>query len=322
MTVIQTKAALLEQGWAKELINHYSQDLNRQSDFRIGSPSFLRFWSQSQRWMFPRERLTALLNLMAMPSELTGIVAENQALVAKISMDLAPDANFWYDLAALVDQAFPRDGLAHLGELERRLHQFRYLISSHQAQYIRHHFKSDEMTDQEALALFLRGKRQAHCFGKGDYSFKESARLHNKLTIRDGKITYPDNQPSVNIKVLMGFHTEFILDSQGHFLNEVDVDQVTESGVINGASFNYGKGGKRHFQLDVAPVGPHDPAFRKKIKRGFYAPNRSRSWSLFTTGDYAKSYFNPKGVYSLNQESRQKKVHQAIKEFKATLKQL
>mgnify|MGYP002225669906 FL=1 len=37
----------------------------------------------------------------------------------------------------------------------------------------------------------------------------------------------------------MGFHTEFILDSQGRFANEIDPQGTNHNGIINGASFNY-----------------------------------------------------------------------------------
>ena len=34
----------------------------------------------------------------------------------------------------------------------------------------------------------------------------------------------------------MAFHTEFILDSNGHFANEIDPQGQTHNGIINGAS--------------------------------------------------------------------------------------
>ncbi len=86
---------------------------------------------------------------------------------------------------------------------------------------------------------------------------------------------YPDETPSVNLKILLYNRIEFILDSQGNFLNEVDAEKVTESGVVNGASFNYGNF-KRHWQLDVEPVQPHDPAFRNRMTKGFRSPNKLR----------------------------------------------
>lgn len=62
-------------------------------------------------------------------------------------------------MASLVDQAFPARTLGEVGDLERRLHQFRYVISSQQAQYIRNYYKQEEMTDGQALAIFLRAKK-------------------------------------------------------------------------------------------------------------------------------------------------------------------
>ena len=72
--------------------------------------------------------------------------------------------------------------------------------------------------------------------------------------------------PVLILKILLYNRIEFILDSQGNFLNEVDAEKVTESGVVNGASFNYGNF-KRHWQLDVEPVQLHDPAFRNRMTK-------------------------------------------------------
>ena len=41
-------------------------------------------------------------------------------------------------------------------------------------------------------------------------------------------------------QVLLNFHTEYIFDQAGHFLNEVDPVEISENGIVNGASFNYG----------------------------------------------------------------------------------
>ncbi|WP_242258485.1 DUF3114 domain-containing protein [Streptococcus thoraltensis] len=316
MTMIVTKEELRQQGWAEVLLVHFNEAITEGVDLTVGGHFFNRFWKKSQTLMSPKERLEAFLNLINMPSELVGKVRENKQLVQKISLDLAPDAPFWYDLAALVAKAFPESSLAQAGDLERRLHQFRYIISSHQAQFVRKHFKKTGMTDRDALAFYLKDKKRAKLFCKGDYTLRESSRLHNKIAIQDGQVIYPDQECSANIKVLMGFHTEFILDSKGNFLNENDAEVVTENGIVNGASFNYGTKGKRHWQLDVDPVRRHDPMFRKQVTRGFRAPNRRRHWLVMVKEDYERSYFNAKGKYSINQTSRQKLVAREVRRFK------
>lgn len=107
-----------------------------------------------------------------------------------------------------------------------------------------------------------------------DYTLLDSARLHNKLKIEGEKVIFPDQELSYNIKVLLWFHTEFILDNKGFFLNEIDGEVVTEKGIVNGASFNYGTDGPRHWDLDVDPIRHHDPNFRREVAKGFQSPSR------------------------------------------------
>ncbi|MGT2832765.1 DUF3114 domain-containing protein [Streptococcus halotolerans] len=321
MTMINTKEDLRQQGWPDALLSIFNEAIEEGIDLTVGEPFFNRFWANSQWFMSPKERLEAFLNVIRMPSDLVGEARENKQLVQKISLDLAPDDPFWYEFAALVAKAFPESSLAQAGDLERRLHQFRYIISSHQAQFVREHFKKRGMTDRDALALYLKDKKRETLFCKGDYTLSESSRLHNKIAIQKGQIAYPDQEPSANIKVLMGFHTEFILDSKGCFLNENDAEVVTENGIVNGASFNYGTKGKRHWQLDVDPVRRHDPMFRKQITRAFRAPNRRRNWLFKVKEDYDRSYFNAKGKYSVDQLSRQQLVSKEVKRFKKEIRQ-
>lgn len=315
-----TQEELLEQGWSKQLLSLFDEDIAAQSQLTVGLPLFKRLWQRSAILMVPKERLRAFLNLIAMPSELTGKRQQNQRLVDKFSMTLSPDDPFWYDFASLVSRVFPEDCLSQSGQLQRRVHQLRYIISSHQAQYVRRHFKQTGMTDGDALACYLKGKKRQHLWCRGEYSVDASARLHNKIALRKGDIRYPDDRLSANIKILIGFHTEFILDSQGNFLNETDYETITESGIVNGASFNYGTEGKRHWQLDVDPVRRHDPLFRQEMTRHFRAPNRSRRWPCRQGGDYDLSYFNPRGKYSYHQQSSYQRVKQAAKAFKQAVK--
>lgn len=228
----------------------------------IGSKAFSSLWKEWQKEYQPLQVLKLLLAYIEMPEDLSGEIEETQRLLSYFDPDLAPHDAFWKDVARLVDLAFPDDSLSKNVSIERQIHQLRYLISSQQAQYVRTHYKKPGMTDKEALAVYLRWK---------PFTMFDQGRLHQKVSICDGKAVYPDGIPSVNLKILLYNRIEFILDSQGNFLNEVDVEQVTESGVVNGASFNYGNF-KRHWQLDVEPVQPHDPDFRNRMTRAFVHP--------------------------------------------------
>nr|WP_282917226.1 DUF3114 domain-containing protein [Streptococcus canis] len=287
-------------------------------DSRLGSSSFWLVWPIEKQEKNSKELLTFLLDLVEMPMELSGQLQDTQALLAHFSPDLAPDHLFWKELAHLVNQAFPDKSLGKEGDLERRLHQFRYVISSQQAQYIRCHYKEGDMTDGQALALFLRTKKGPSLWHRSsDYSLMDSARLHNKLKIEEDKVIFPDQELSYNIKVLLWFHTEFILDSKGFFLNEIDGEVVTEKGIVNGASFNYGTKGSRHWDLDVAPTRRHDPKFRREVIRGFRSPTRVfRRLFKNQQDDFHLSYFNAKGLYSLNHKSSFAMVKQAARQFK------
>jgi len=93
---------------------------------------------------------------------------------------------------------------------------------------------------------------------------------------------------------LLNFHTEYILDQAGRFLNEVDPVEVSENGIVNGASFNYGLArGRTHKDLDIDPVKAWDPAFRKQVlyRQGvrYLAPKNDRS---------VEGYWSRKGVFA------------------------
>ena len=164
------------------------------------------------------------------------------------------------------------------------------------------------MTDKEALAVYLRWK---------PFTMFDQGRLHQKISFCDGKGIYPDGIPSVNLKILLYNRVEFILDSQGNFLNEVDEEQVTESGVVNGASFNYGNF-KRHWQLDVEPVQPHDPDFRNRMTKGFRSPNKLRKkLGRKEPEHFDKSFYNPNGIYAQSHRSLANDVKRQARLFLA-----
>ena len=274
----------------------------------IGSKAFYSLWKEWQKEYQPLQVLKLLLAYIEMPEDLSGETEETQRLLSYFDPDLAPHDAFWKDVVRLVDLAFPEDSLSKKFSIERQIHQLRYLISSQQAQYVRTHYKKTGMTDKEALAVYLRWK---------PFTMFDQGRLHQKISFCDGKGIYPDGIPSVNLKILLYNRVEFILDSQGNFLNEVDEEQVTESGVVNGASFNYGNF-KRHWQLDVEPVQPHDPDFRNRMTRGFRSPNKlKKRWGQQVPEQFDKSFYNPKGIYAQSHRSLANDVKRQARLFLA-----
>ena len=242
----------------------------------IGSKAFRNLWEDWQRDYQPLQVLKLLLAYIGMPEDLSGELEETQHLLSYFDPDLAPHDSFWKDVVKLVDLAFPGDSLSKNASIERQIHQLRYLISSQQAQYVRTHYKKPGMTDKEALAVYLRWK---------PFTMFDQGRLHQKISICDGKAVYPDGIPSVNLKILLYNRIEFILDSQGNFLNEVDVEQVQ----------------------------PHDPDFRNRMTRGFRSPNKlKKRWGQQASEQFDKSFYNPKGIYAQSHRSLANDVkHQA-----------
>lgn len=266
-------------------------------DPRIGSPTFFRLWTIEKKRKTPKELLHLFVTLLVL-EELTGEVTQTKDLLARFHPSLAPDAPLWKEIAELVNLAFPKSELKEKNAFARQIHQLRYVISSQQAEYIRKHYRKGKMTDAQALASYLKSRPFTH---------RESARLHNKLRFDKEKKYYPDNKRSYNIKILQYFHTEFILSSQGRFLNELDPEGQTEAGVVNGASFNYAnRNNKRHWELDVDPIGIHDPAFRKKISKPFKSP------SLVT-------YRSARSLFSSQGKSRLSQVKRVAKQFTKTV---
>lgn len=306
---------LKAQGWSDDSLGRVVAKELDLGDSRIGSPLFCSLWRLEKRLKSPRQLLDLIVAIVGMPEEVTGEVTENQALVAGFYPTLAPHDSFWWELSQLVDQAFKEQTMSQKDLLARQLHQLRYVISSQQAEYVRQHFKCRAETDSQALARYLRNTYPWWRWKK-DYSIGSSARLHNKLKFEKGKKIYPSGYSSFNIKILIHFHTEFILDNRGNFLNELDAQEVTEIGIVNGASFNYGKAGKRHWDLDVDPVGPHDPAFRNQATKGFRAPNRSGR----KDSDYERSYFNPCGLYAKDGLSSYQQTKLVVRDFKQLVK--
>ncbi|HEM3703119.1 TPA: DUF3114 domain-containing protein [Streptococcus suis] len=230
-------------------------------------------------------------------------------LLEKIDCDCPPHHPFWRYFAGLVNRAFPEQQLAKNGTLNRQVHQLRYLISYQQASWVRQHY-GQRKTDWQALVAYLAS------LPRWSYRLRESARLHNK---KDFVQSRAETLP-INLKVLIGFHSEFILAQDGRFALILD-EKPSKNGVVNGASFNYASANnKRHAQLDMAPVGPHDPAFRKKTIRSkartYLSPTRNRRYqSRKSQLAWEQSYFNPQGVFSFRGNSRADLVASLRKRF-------
>ena len=288
--------------------------------FLFGSPLFQKLWSFECRAAHPQqaEQLLKLAMLyIDMPDELSGEAAEITHLLSRIHPDLSPHAPFWRQFSQTVRQAFfPADFIADSGNqrLKGQLHQFRYVISSQQAQWIREHFRKPGMTDGQALLAYFQAHPDLDC------QLWESSRLHNKAFFNKGKVTYPDQQPyQANIKILHRFHTEFILDREGQFLNILDPESSSQNGLVNGASFNYGEKPSlfnhgSHYYYDVKSPAQWDPQFRRlAIRNGgqaFKAPQNNRG---------SAGYHTARSCYVIAGKSVKSQVDAQVKDFEKSL---
>lgn len=250
------------------------------------------------------------MKLLLMPCDLSGSCEETAFLLSRMAPDCPPGSDFWKAFSRVVQIAFEKDPLAdQSGDqlLKRQVHQLRYLLSSYQAQWIRTHEARAGQTDEEALQAYL---QEARAITVDAYA---AARLHNKVSVTsDGHLHYPSGaSQQVNFKILLNFHTEYILDQDGQFLNEVDPYQISENGIVNGASFNYGLArGRTHKDLDIDPVKAWDPPFRKQVlyQQGirYLAPKNDRS---------VEGYWSRKGVFAQGGKSYKQQVAQRVRRF-------
>lgn len=354
-------AKLQEAGWSsKAVAGGYVHQLDMKKDLKtaqeqletmfadsqvFGSRVFQELWQKEAKGIKKeraRQLLTYSLQLVGVPEELSGEEEETRRLVGKFSDELQPDDYFWGSFARTVQKAFPRQELSRKDPLAKQIHQFRYVISAQQAQWVRENFREEGQTDKDALVAYLAAKRKVKeavdQFGLEEfryfveYDLEESSRLHNKVATLRGQsgsvvIRYPNYDTLVNIKIVMNFHTEFILSSEGRFVNELDPEGTDANGIINGASFNYAnKNNKLHRTLDITPVRAHDPAYRKVVTRTadyvYQAPNNIRTELVQVgTGDWSESYFNKKGLYSYQKKSCSQSVRKEIKRLKKAVKE-
>ena len=286
----------------------------------FGSPLFQKLWSFECRAAQPQqaEKLLELAMLyMDMPDELSGEAAEITRLLSRMHSDLSPHAPFWHQFSQTIRQAFsPADFIADSGNqrLKGQLHQFRYIISSQQAQWVRQHFRKSGMTDGQALLAYFQAHPDLDC------QLWESSRLHNKAFVNKDKVIYPDHQPyQANIKILHRFHTEFILDREGRFLNILDPEKSSQNGLVNGASFNYGEkpslfNHSSHYYYDVKSPAQWDPQFRRlAIRNGgqaFKAPQNNRG---------SAGYHTARSCYAIAGKSVKSQVDAQVKDFEKSL---
>lgn len=286
----------------------------------FGSPLFQKLWSFECRAAQPQqaEKLLELAMLyMDMPDELSGEAAAITRLLSRMHPNLSPHAPFWHQFSQTIRQAFsPADFIADSGNqrLKGQLHQFRYIISSQQAQWVRQHFRKSGMTDGQALLAYFQAHPDLDC------QLWESSRLHNKAFVNKDKVIYPDHQPyQANIKILHRFHTEFILDREGRFLNILDPEKSSQNGLVNGASFNYGEkpslfNHSSHYYYDVKSPAQWDPQFRRlAIRNGgqaFKAPQNNRG---------SAGYHTARSCYAIAGKSAKNQVDAQVKDFEKSL---
>lgn len=316
-------------GWSRESVEKISGSLKSQAgqwDYQeaslFGSELFKSLWrldSYRASSLQSQKLLAMAMAFIGMPKELKGSQDELLSLLEGFSSALSPHDSFWSDFSRTIQVAFPavdfsqKDGNQ---TLKAQLHQFRYLISCQQAQWVRKNFKSEGMTDAEALAAYFQSIPSL------PYSFIESSRLHNKAFIDEfsGQVLYPDGRErQVNIKILLDFHTEFILDQEGRFLNILDPEASSQNGLVNGASFNYGDRNRpgnqaSHTRYDVRPPAVWDPLFRREaVANGgkkFKAPQNNRG---------SRGYLSAKSAYAQKGQSVYKEVKGETARFKSLL---
>ena len=304
---IKTLAHLRALGWSKTALNQLVSPLllgKREAEKRalleeaalFGSPLFIQLWkleNQDASLKKAKGLLRLAMESLAMPFELEGTVSEARRLLDKMA-DLPPHHAFWADFSRTVRRAFPGESLLDQerdASLKRQIHQFRYVISCQQAQWVRSHYGQGGIQDQAALAAYL-SELEGPSIWIGS-----SARLHNKAYVGEEGTIWPDGATfSANYKVLIDFHTEFILSADGSFLNELDAEKMSQAGIVNGASFNYGlrdqaSNDQAHSRYDIAPTRLYEPAYRERVLANQGCPFRAPSYDRSPKGYLAKRGF-------------------------------
>ena len=362
LTVLRSQVARLESdGWSKEAIKiGYLENVKVSYDPRLeqsiqkqlgesyevartfGSPVFQKMFSiDSEKADTPEKAKTVLqisMRYAGMPAELSGDTEETKRLVGNIDPNLAPHDAFWARFSETVRKAYPGNEFAKasdMGDLKRQTHQFRYVISAQQAQWVREHYRKNDMNDEGALVAYAKDHPEL------EFEAGPSARLHNKAYYDSNRqeIVYPNDtkdenhvqKEQANYKVLLGFRTEFILSKDGNFLNEIDPEGATENGIVNGASFNYGEDGDSHKNLDMDTPAVWDPKYRKNVidspKLGSQIIEKDVNgvepkYSAPKNNSKQNGYYSSSGNYSPDKKySAKELVDREVKEFKSKIKE-
>lgn len=279
----------------------------------VASPAFNKLWMAEKgiSTAQAKQKLHILLNTIGLQSDLSGQKSENLQFLKSFDDSLSPDSSFWQDLASLVQLAFPDDSLVEDKTFNRHMHQLRYIISAQQATWVRQHFAKEGESDAQALAFYLTR------LSEDRYSLTESARYHNKVGIsRDanGDLVpiYADNKAQTNIKILVNFHSEFILSESGHFLFSLDTENPTTNSIVNSASFNYAnQNDELHRQLDVNTAKIFDP--------DFLVQTLSNGDKPFVAPDIKQQKDKKNPIYSRDGKSTKQLIKAARKKFKKLL---
>lgn len=240
-------------------------------------------------------------------------VEERQDYLGRFSLDLSSEHSFWSEFSDLVRQVLKGQANSEIWQL---VHPLRYLFSIQQAYWIRECFGGEGRSDREALLAYLSQLRTARI----DWS--NSARLHNKAFVVN---KYQVRHEPTNCKILVDFHSEFILSETGDFVL-IGVGDDSLASLANGASFNYARvNNQEHWDLEINPVSLYDPTFRKQAlarKNGrfqaaiYFAGKPLRLWPRLWYYHYA----NPRGIYAREGRSKKYYVKQAGKSLKNELK--
>lgn len=323
--LILTYAKQLEQdGWTsqaiqKGFINRLAVN-SKAEDFKnayrsiqiIGSEKFKLLWSLQDSAVTSHQahaNLQLLLKYLRLPNEITNNKIENEQLVRRFDANLSPTDPFWDQLSFLVQLNYNDLSQVTYSPFNQKIHQLRYLISAQQSQWVRRFYQEDKETDAQAFAKYLASLE------KEQYILYESSRYHNKVADLGNQLPlYSDNIPQNNYKVLVNFHSEFILSEEGQFLSPLDYQHSNRNSLVNGASFNYANSNNDlHFKLDVELIDRLDPIFIKEAM--IEAESKFLEPDLDQQGDSS----NP--IYSRNGKSSSQLTRAALKKFRKLLRQ-
>lgn len=261
--VMKQLTELKNEGWANSSLQAYVAYLNshKQSDSLhqvdqkklnsvyqqsqlAGSKLFISMWDKwetKKDKAASRSKLEVLLKIVHVSEDLSSDPKNTAELLSHFSKDLAPHDKFWDSIAETVQWAFPQPEKLN-GDLGKKVNNLRYVISAEQAQYVRDNYQGK--TDEDKLANYFKKENVKYTF--------DSDRLHQKIS-DPGTGDYPEGYGTGNFKILVNFHNEFIINSEGRFQNEIDPEGASQNGVVNGASFNYAN------VNDYSSKHPNDP---------------------------------------------------------------